>query len=215
MFPSMMPKPLRMTHCLLVALAVVASGCGSTETASTSTKSASGSTPNQPSTQTASQSTGSTQAQHTTGTTREPKAAETKPKRQEKAAEAKRQAAQKASKERTEAVKVLEAAGAQVPLKKQYSAQEQIKFMFSCNRTAKSPHLTCECVLVKQELRKIETGQSLAELLALNFALSRGVSLHRAVHEGVPFPGASSSKRRVRLPHEILLSVEECESASK
>jgi hypothetical protein len=211
-----MPKPVHMTHCLLVALAVVASGCGSTETASTSTKSAGGSTPNQPSTQAASQSTGSTQAQHTTGTTRGPKAAETKPKRQEKAAEAKRQAEQHPSKESAvEAVKALEAAAAHVPLRKQYSAREQIKFMHDCNRLAKSPHLTCECVLVKQELRKIETGQSLAELLALDFAQARGVSLHQAVHEGVPFPGLSTAKRRVKLPQEIKLSVEECESASK
>ena len=216
-----MLEPPRLAICLLIALALAASGCGSTEKAAST--SASTSTPNQPSTPTASQGTGSTGAQHTTSKAREQTAAQATPKHQELSAEAKRhlaevkerikqQVAKRVAEARRELEKKpLEAAANTVPLKKQYSVREQFKFVTLC-KAAKGSHLDCECVLVKQELLNVETGESLAELLALEYALQQVVSLQEAVH-GVPFPGGGT--RRVRLPRRIRRTVEECVSTRK
>src|ERR1019366_5509393 len=168
--------------------------------------------------------TGSTEAQHTTSTAGKPKASEAKPKGQEttpkgqaNTAEAKRLREAKAAQKRIEAAKP-QAAAESVPRKKQYSREEQYKFMTLCEKANKGSHLTCECVLVKQELRKFktgprtfETGRSLAELLALEFALQKGVPLQQSIKQGVPFPGGKT--RRIGLPREIEQSVKECVSA--
>jgi hypothetical protein len=196
-----MLAPSRLMICPLAAIAVVASGCGSSEK-TTSTR-AGTTAPSQ----TTTQSTGSTQAPRTAS---KPRARKTTPpvtpEVQKKAVEAQHHVEQKIA-EKSPIHKLQAAAGA-VPRKKQYSIEEQTKFMGLCEKAngGSASHLKCECVLVKQELRKLETGQTLAELLALEFALQQGVSLSKSVH-GVPFP---HGKVNVNLPHTIHQSVEEC-----
>ncbi len=211
-----MLKPPRLTICLLVALAVVASGCGSAEkTASTNAAGTSASAPSKPSPQTASQSTSSTQAQHTTSKAPEPKTAEAKSKSEQQASKKSAEAAKpktEAAKPKTEAAAPkLEAAAQSVPRKKQYSARTQFIWMKRCE-TAKGSHLDCECILVKQELAKVETGQSLAEILAIEFAMQKGISLEQVLRQGVPFPGGS---QLVHAPAGIRRSINTCLSASK
>jgi hypothetical protein len=204
--------------CLLAA-AVVASGCGSTETA---TK-ASASAPSQ-----ASPQTGPTAAQPTTKAQKPPPSKRTVEavkrqlegvlKRKISPAVAERvthkvgkvPAIHKipaATKQKIEALKrKIDTTEGSVPVKKRYTGQEQIKFMQNCE-AAKTSHPDCECVLVKQELSKVETGQSLVEVLALEFALSEGVSMRQAIRS-VPFPAGGS--RRLRLPRGIRRNLEAC-----
>ncbi len=179
--------------CLLVAPALIASGCGSTETASTSkTAEASGSTsaPSNESTQTAAQSTGSTGAQNT-AKARAPKApeAEAKPKRQEKAAEVTRrreleEREKKAA--RAEAPKPSPGLAKDVPRARRYPPEISGPYYYLCEAGKGSPG-TCECILVKLELTNVEKGRSIAELLAVEVALKKA-SLATIMNQGVALP---------------------------
>jgi hypothetical protein len=224
--------PLRLTLCLLVPLAVAASGCGSSETASTASKSAAVPT-------TVTQNPGTTNTQN--GTTKavpaEPtplvpgasKASTEQVKRQLEAAVnhkitpavaevVKKKLAHPIKlsnstivKQRLEAAKrKLEAVTGGVPIEKQFSTQEQLQFMTDCAYGKGSPTV-CKCILVKQEMRAAtkgkEVGRALAELLGLDYGLQEGATIQGAV-VGVPFPG--SGPRRVPLPSGLRLVVERC-----
>jgi hypothetical protein len=182
-----MSKALYLTMFLLVALAVLASGCGSTRTASTN---AGTSAPANQTSQavTTGPSTGATEAQHA-ATAPKPKAAEAKPERREKAAEAKREPERPGSEKGTEAANpTLEAAERQVPRRRRYPKFFQREFMVRCE-AAKGSASRCACIVAKLEKNgKVETGQSLAELLALKIAMEHGASLEEAKRQSVPLP---------------------------
>jgi hypothetical protein len=206
-----MLKPLRLAICLLVAPAVVASGCGSTETASTSSTTAStsstasanaGTSAPKASAQTASQSTSSTAAPDTTKA-HEPKAPEAKSKHplEERVAELRRKLEHQAPKKRVEAAKP--SAGLsqqQVPLKQRYAEEIQRNFTNLC-KAGKGSASSCECLLVRLEVSNVEKGQSIAELLAVDEALQRGSSFQEI------------AQRHVRLPRRVQGDAEACKSA--
>jgi len=176
-----MPRPLRLTICPLAATAVLlVSGCGSAKKASTDeTASTNNATTSAPA-RTTGQSKSSTQAQHATKT-RQPKAAKAKPQPKEKAAEAPSKSKQREAetqkaifKQEAErhaaATPTLQAAERQLPLSRRYPKFIQGKFLLAC-RAAKGSKSSCECIVAKQELNlKVEQGQSIAELLALEIA---------------------------------------------
>jgi hypothetical protein len=208
-----MRKPLHFAVCLLVAPAVLASGCGSTKTASTNTTvSASASAPATQSTQTVPRSTTGKPAH--AGKAQETKVAQAKREQKQKAAEAAREQKEKAAKaererkeqaaeaelfqrarRKTEAERRaaarpgLEGAELRLPRKRRYPKELQGKFMVSC-KAAKGSTSSCECIIVKQELNtKLELGQTLAELLALEIAFQRqSASLEDIRRHRVPSP---------------------------
>jgi hypothetical protein len=200
-----MRKPLHLTICLFVAPAVLVSGCGSTKTASTNTAvstSAGTSAPATQSTQAVPPSTSSKATPHpgnAGGTTAgqakaEPKqkAAEAVPEQKETAAEREafaRHLRKVAADRRRAAIPGLEAAEARLPKKRRYPKELQGKFLGLC-KAAKGSTKSCECIIVKQELNtKVEVGQSLAELLALEIAFQReGASLEDVRQRRVPAP---------------------------
>jgi hypothetical protein len=193
-------KPIRLAICLPVVLVVLASGCGSTKTASTPTTATT--SPNAGTTlppgkgaQTATQSTSSKHAPQTT-------AAEAKPERREKAAEAKPERELKASKRRAEAVKPRVESAEQVPRSHRYPRYIQLKFISSCE-AAKGSNSSCECVLTKLEKSNVEKGQSIAELVGLELELKSGISIQEAMRHRVP------------LPRRVQRDLEECRSRSK
>lgn len=203
-------KPLRLAICLLAALAVLVSGCGSTKTTSTN---ASTSVPVDESAQTVPQSTSSKEAQHARKA-REPKVAEAKPERKEKAAETKLERKEKAAKAKREseakrskrnaggANPTLEAAERQLPLGRRYPKDLQRKFMVRCE-AAKGSTSSCECVVAKLETSTVEEGQVIAELLAVEFAFHEGASLEDAM------------RHRVRLPRPVARIAQACRNTSK
>ncbi len=230
-----MLKRLSLTVCLLVALAVAVAGCGSSETASTAASTtasqaattASQSTgttkapettskPGPPKISAAAQAklqsekeTAKRNLEAAVNHTVSPAVAEAvlrKTKRivkpdtasgvQQRIAEAKRQ---------------VERFTGSVPVDQQFTTQEQIQFMTDCEY-GKGSHSACKCVLVKQELHSVKTGskftgRSLAELLALDFALQQGALFKQATGP-VPFPAGGS--QRLPLPSGIRQSIKEC-----
>jgi hypothetical protein len=211
-----MRKSVRLAICLFAAPAVLVSGCGSTKTASTksaATTSASASAPANQSTGTVPPSTSSKPAHHA-GKAHEPKVARANPAQQQKAAEAKREQREKAARaarerkeqaaeeesvrrlrrkvaaqRRAAARPGLEAVEARLPLRRRYPKELQGKFLVAC-RAAKGSSSSCECIIAKQELNlKLEKGQTLAELLALEIAFQReGASLEDIRRHRVPSP---------------------------
>jgi hypothetical protein len=184
-------KPGSFAVCLLVAPALIASGCGSTETASTSKTagaSASTSAPSNESTQTAAQSTGSTGAQNTVKA-REPKAPKAKPTLQEKAAEVtrRRELTEREKKAaQAEAPKPSPGFAKDVPRARRYPPEISQPYYYLCEAGKGSPG-TCECILVKLELTNVEKGRSIAELLAVEVALKKA-SLPTIMNQGVALP---------------------------
>jgi hypothetical protein len=83
----------------------------------------------------------------------------------------------------------LQAAEARLPLKRRYPKEFQGKFMVAC-KAAKGSTSSCECIIVKQELKiNLEKGQTLAELLALEIAFQReSASLEDIRRHRVPSP---------------------------
>lgn len=224
--------PLRLPLCLLLPLAIAASGCGSSETASTGSKSSA--VP-----PAVNQSPGTTKTQESTAkaTPAEPKplapgaskASTEQVKRQleaavnhpiapavaevvkKKLAHPIKRSNATTVKQRVEAAKrKLEAITGGVAIDKQFSTQEQLQFMTDCAYGKGSPTV-CKCILVKQEMRAAtkgkQVGLALAELLGLDYGLQEGATIEQAV-VGVPFPG--SGPRRVPLPSGLRLVVEQC-----
>ena len=176
-----MLKVPRAAVCLPALLAVLASGCGSTKTASTTVTVAStpttGSTntgntgttlPAVKAAKTATQSTGAKHLPtHTTVAPAKPQ--------QEKTAEAKPKFEKGALENRTEAEEAGRASSEKAP-PGQYPRFFQIRFIVSCE-AAKGSHSSCECIITKSEKSNIEKGRSLAELIALELEFKKGVPL--------------------------------------
>ena len=86
-----------------------------------------------------------------------------------------------------------------MPLKRRYPKELQGKFMLAC-KAAKGSTSSCECILVRQEANlKVERGQTLAELLALELAFA---------HEHASLEDIR--RRRVRSPRLVRRVVREC-----
>lgn len=229
--------PLRLTLCLLVPLVAAASGCGSSETASTASKSAA-----VPPAVNQSPATTKTQTSTTKAAPAQPKSAEQgaskasteKVKHQLEAAvnhnitpavaeAVKRKLGSSvkptnsaAVKRRIEAAKrKLEAITGGVSLEKQFSTQEQLQFMTDCQYGKGSPTV-CKCILVKQEMRAAtkgkQVGRALAELLGLDYGLQEGATIQQAAVLGVPFPGGGP--QRVQLPSGLRAIVARCTASS-
>jgi hypothetical protein len=131
------------------------------------------------------------------------KAAEAKREQKEKAAKAERERKEKAAeaevflraRRKTEAERRaaarpgLESIEARLPPKRRYPKELQGRFMVAC-KAAKGSTSTCECIIAKQELNtKLELGQTLAELLALEIAIHReNASLEDIRRHRVPAP---------------------------
>ena len=194
-----MHRPARVLNCLLVAVAILASGCGSTKKTSASS----------PASQNAGTGTSATsgaqtapRAASTAQKAVKPKTAEAKPEHTPAAAEAEetRRIVQKRKTNERAAARIgLEAAEADLPLKRRYPKELQGKFMRAC-RTAKGSTSSCECIIIKQEANlKLERGQTLAELFALEIAFERD---HASLED--------IRRRRVRSPRIIRRVVRAC-----
>jgi hypothetical protein len=184
--------------CLPAVLALFASGCGSTKTASTptattsatATANAGATPPTATGTKTATQRTHPKHAPpHTT-------ASPAKPKRQ-KAAEAKPKREQKPSKKKAEELEVGAGSNEKAPPHR-FPRVFQLRFIVSCE-AGKGSNATCECILTKLEKSNVEKGQSIAELIALELELKQGVPLGRVAG----------------LPRRVQRDTKECRSKSK
>jgi hypothetical protein len=189
---------LRVVGCLLAATLLV-SGCGSTKKSSTSTTSNNGGTtsanagatgPVRP--QTVPQRARNKESQHAAT----PKAAEAKPKQELTGTEILRK---RKTNERAAVRTGLEIAETDLPFNRRYPKDLQGKFMLAC-KAAKGSASSCECIIVRQEVNlKIERGQSLAELLALEIAFERQ---HASLED--------IRRRRVRSPRIVRRAVRAC-----
>ena len=170
-----MHRPPRLLSCLLVAVAMLVSGCGSTKktgASSAASQNASTGASANLGAQTVPRGASSQHAQKAV----KPKTAEAKPERKVTAAEVEEgrriQQKQKAN-ERAAASVGLQAAERDVPLKRRYPKELQGKFMRAC-KAARGSTSSCECIIARQEANlKVERGQTLAELLALEIAFER------------------------------------------
>lgn len=162
-------NPRRLIICLLVVPAVVASGCGSSETASTSGTASvnahSTSVPANPSTRTASQSTGSSGPQQTKKTPAQ-KATKATPKTQAPPSHTSAQA----PKPRTQAPEP------QVSPKRQFPLRFKQNFLAAW-LAANGSKSSGECIIAKYEARKAEKGRLLAELVGLELVLNNHLKL--------------------------------------
>lgn len=154
--------------CGLVALVVVASGCGSSKkasvaaTATTSTNTTpTVSTPTVPTTQ----RTSATQVPKTT-TARPQTPAPAKPP----------SATTQTQRVQTPKPKIKPEPKRPPKGKYEYPLQAQRNFIALCTASHASKS-SCECILVKFESRKVEEGQSLAELLGMEVALQSNLTL--------------------------------------
>ncbi len=163
------PKAPRLTISLLVvALGILANGCGSTE--DTTSTSVAASAPaattqatGQSSTPAAAQPTG-TSAQTAPQTNPEHKT--TAPTPSTKAAKPKSTTAETP----------------QAPPRYFYPAEPREHFIAACT-AAKGSKLSCECIIFRYESRKVEEGQSLAELLGVTLALTRHFRLNQRARQ--------------------------------
>lgn len=74
-----------------------------------------------------------------------------------------------------------------VSAKARFPAQVQEEFLSICE-TAKGSRATCECIIVKQELRKREKGQEIATLFVLQVDMGKGITLPEAMTGKVLLP---------------------------
>jgi hypothetical protein len=152
-----------LTISLLGALAVLASGCGSTETASTGkvastnagTSAPAGETP-----RTTSQST-APKAAHQTAKVPAGKAPRANPEHQATVPTTSTEAA----KPKTEAAKPVQA-----PLRHRFPREVKNNFIAVCT-AAKGSTSSCECIVAKYESMNVEEGQSLAQLVGVWLSL--------------------------------------------
>ena len=192
-----MRRPLHLATYLLVAAAVLLSGCGSTKKTSTTGTASTGAS----AAQNVPRGTSTKEPHHgKKGVT--PKAPEATPEQKQAAAEAeagRRIVRKRQANERAAARIGLKAAEADLPLKRRYPKELQGKFMLAC-KAAKGSTSSCECILVRQEANlKVERGQTLAELLALELAFA---------HEHASLEDIR--RRRVRSPRLVRRVVREC-----
>jgi hypothetical protein len=196
-----MPAPPRLVICLLVAAALLVSGCGSSKNASTTITENTNVGPSAPaSVSTVPQGTSAKESPHA-NTAVTPRAAEPKPEQNQTAVAEKvrRHQRQRAAYERAAHTRILGAAEADLPLNRRYPKELQGKFLRAC-KAAKGSTSSCECIIATQEGNlKVEVGQSLAELLALEIAFQR----EHASLEDV-------RRRRVRSPRFVRKVVRQC-----
>jgi hypothetical protein len=174
--------------CWCFALAVVANACGeSTQTTSTTART---SPPVTESAHTVTQSTASTQAPKTATPARPGKGAG---------------AIGKAPGRNAEAVKPRGVATTPPVAPKRVVAKGHVfprsvkaNFLAACGAAKGSPS-SCGCVLAQQELRKVEKGQSIAELVILEVAM---VQKHATLQQ--------TMQRGVLLPEGVQHSLERC-----
>lgn len=155
-------KPLRLTICLLVVPAILASGCGSSKTATTTTTSTSATTTSartSATTPTTSHSTGSKAPQQTT-TTPAQKTTTATPKTQTLPSQPNPQAS------------TLEtgATGAHASPRHLFPLELQQKFLAAW-LAAHLSKSSGECVIAKFEAQKIIEGRALAEMVGFELAL--------------------------------------------
>jgi len=101
----------------------------------------------------------------------------------------------------------IEALQGPVPYEKQYDTQEQVGFIEDCI-AGNGSRTSCQCVLVKQELRHVPTGLSLAELLTLENALHEGVPFKQTTGT-ITFPVGGRPKSE-KLPRAIRRNIAAC-----
>jgi hypothetical protein len=189
-----MHRPPRLLSCLLVAVAMLVSGCGSTKktgASSAASQNASTGASANLGAQTVPRGASTKESQHAQKAVK-PKTAEAKPERKVTAAEAEegRRIQQKQKTNERAAARVgLQAAERDVPLKRRYPKELQGKFMRAC-KAARGSTSSCECIIARQEANlKVERGQTLAELLALEIAFEREhASLEDIRRRRVPAP---------------------------
>jgi hypothetical protein len=166
---ALMSNPRRLTICLLVVPAVLASGCGSSKTASTNTtasvNAATTTAPANTNTQTASQSTGSTGPQHT-NTTPTQKATNATPKTKAPPSHTTAQA----PRPRTQTTEP------QVSAKRLFPLQFKQNFLAAWTAASGSKS-SGECIIAKYQAYKGEKGKALAELVGFELVLNNHLKL--------------------------------------
>ncbi len=197
-----MLKTVQLALGVLVLPAILASGCGSSETSTTTSSSASATVPPTTSSTAATQSTGATGAQNTTPA---PKPAETTPKPKVKiavssleAAALKRKIAELGATKVAELRRKVQAKiraeaepgpgfNRKVPKARLYPPEIYRPFYAEC-QTAGGNLASCECIVVHLELTKVEKERSVAELVALELALKQGATVAQVMagHAVVP-----------------------------
>jgi hypothetical protein len=196
-----MRVPSRLVICLLVAAALLVSGCGSAKKASTaSTANTNVGTSAPANVSTVPKGASTKESQHANKAVT-PSAAEAKPEQNQTAAaeEIRRHQRQREANERAARTKILGVAEYDVPLNRRYPKELQGKFLRAC-RAAKGSTSSCECIIARQEGNlKVERGQSLAELLALELAFKRE---HASLED--------IRRRRVRSPSLVRQVVRQC-----
>jgi hypothetical protein len=177
--------------CVLVVTASLVSGCGSTKKASTiATASTNTGTSAPANVNTVPKGTSTKASQHTKKAV-EPRAAEAKPGQNQTGAEAEqsRRRQRRQANIRAAGTQILGAAEQDVPPNRRYPKELQGKFLRACT-AARGSRSSCECIIARQEGNlKVERGQSLAELLALELAFEREhASLQDIRRARVPSP---------------------------
>jgi hypothetical protein len=197
-----MRAPLRLVICLLIAAASLASACGSTKKARTTSVAQTNVGPSAPANvNTVPKGTSAKESQHAKKAV-EPSASEAKPGQNEAAAAAEENRRRQRKREaniRAAGTQILGAAEADLPLNRRYPKELQGKFLRAC-KAAKGSTSSCECIIATQEGNlKVEVGQSLAELLALELAFERE---HASL--------AAIRARRVPSPRLVRQAVRKC-----
>jgi hypothetical protein len=164
-----MSEPRRVCTGLLAVLMIVVTGCGSTETTSTTAKVSA------PATTSAATTAGSQTVTLGTGRTGVKVAESNKAttEGQEKAAEVGTKTTGGAPKPSTQAGKRPEAGNQpvpKVPKLRQYEPGTQHKFIASCT-SKKGSTSSCECIVARFELTNVTKVQSFAEVIALEYVL--------------------------------------------
>jgi len=198
-----MRVPPRLVICLLVAAASLVSGCGcgSAKKAGTTITVNTNVGPSAPANvSTVPTGTSTKESQHgKTAVT--PSATEAKPEQSQTAVaeENRRHQRRREADERAASTPGLGAAESDLPLNRRYPKELQGKFLRAC-KAAKGSTSSCECIIVRQEInRKVEVGQSLAELLALEIAFERR---HASLED--------IRRRRVRAPRLVRQVIRLC-----
>jgi hypothetical protein len=196
-----MRAPLSLVICVLIAAVSLASACGSTKKASTTSVVRTNVGTSAPANvNTVPKGTSTQQSQHANKAVG-PRASEASPGQNgaAAAAEENRRQRQREGDIRAAGTQILGAAEADLPLNRRYPKELQGKFMRAC-KAAKGSTSSCECIIVTQEANlKVEVGQSLAELLALELAFEREHASLQSIRRG-----------RVRAPRLVRHAVRKC-----
>ena len=79
----------------------------------------------------------------------------------------------------------------EVPRARRFPPEVYMPFMASC-RAGHGSLSKCECIVVKLELDNVEKGRSIAELLAVEIPLKKGVPFATILHGGAPLPAKAA-----------------------